>query len=81
MKITEESYTSKCDGLNLERLGKNRNYDGSRVRRGLFKSQKGLINADLNGAINIMRKVIPLREVNGKNIFNPIVVKKSDILK
>ena len=46
---TEESYTSKCDGLGLEEICKHEKYMGKRVKRGLFKSVKGLINADLNG--------------------------------
>lgn len=56
----EESYTSKCSALDVENVKKHEKYYGHRVKRGLFKSSKGLlINADLNGAINIMRKVIP----------------------
>lgn len=57
--ITEESYTSKVDSLALEKLGKNDLYLGKRVKRGLFRSSTGkLINADVNGAMNILRKVI-----------------------
>ena len=34
-------------------------YLGKRVKRGLFKNSDGsLINADLNGALNILRKVV-----------------------
>jgi putative transposase len=70
--IKEESYTSKCDSLNLEDVKKQENYDGKRINRGLFISKTGLaINADLNGAINIMRKVIDLKEIVGKKLFNP----------
>jgi putative transposase len=36
MVITEESYTSKCDSLNLEKIGKKDNYDGERKNRGLL---------------------------------------------
>ena len=33
---------------------------GNRIKRGLYKTQTGrLINADLNGALNILRKEIP----------------------
>jgi IS605 OrfB family transposase len=54
---TEESYTSKCDALSLESVSKHKKYMGERTKRGLFASKTGvLINADLNGAINIMRK-------------------------
>ncbi|MDS3861428.1 transposase [Thermosynechococcaceae cyanobacterium BACA0444] len=55
---TEESYTSKCSALDLEPLKKQATYLGKRVMRGLFQTAKGLrINADHNGAINIIRKV------------------------
>jgi len=56
---TEESYTSKCSFLDGEEVGKHDNYLGQRVKRGLFKTSKGkLINADLNGSANIMKKVV-----------------------
>jgi putative transposase len=55
----EESYTSKCDSLSLEPVSKQETYLGRRVKRGLFQSSQGvLLNADVNGAINIMRKYI-----------------------
>lgn len=58
--ITEESYTSKCSFLDYEPIGKQEHYAGKRIKRGLFRSQFGrLINADVNGAYNIMRKVAP----------------------
>lgn len=53
----EESYTSKCDALALEPVGKHEKYVGKRIKRGIFQSSIGkLINADGNGAINIARK-------------------------
>ena len=56
----EESYTSKCSALDLESLNKHDNYLGKRVKRGLFITSKGIkVNADLNGALNILRKVAP----------------------
>jgi hypothetical protein len=74
--ITEESYTSKCDALSLEEVGRKDVYKGSREQRGLYSSNKGkYINADLNGAINIMRKKVILKEIKGNNLYNPIVVK------
>lgn len=55
----EESYTSKCDALALEPIGKHETYLGRRVKRGLFRSSTGkMINADQNGALNILRKVV-----------------------
>lgn len=56
--ITEESYTSGTSFLDNE-LPVKENYNKSRrVFRGLFKSNKGkLINADVNGSLQIMKKV------------------------
>ena len=57
---TEESYTSKCSFLDLEPIGTHETYRGQRVKRGLFRaSDERLINADINGAFNIIRKVFP----------------------
>lgn len=62
--LTEESYTSKCSALDRETVEKHETYAGRRIKRGLFKSSNGtLINADVNGAINIMRKVVPDAEI------------------
>ena len=36
--IHEESYTSKCDSLAFEKIGKHENYLGKRKKRGLFQS-------------------------------------------
>ncbi len=59
--LTEESYTSKCSFVDDERLGKHKKYAGRRIKRGLFKSKEGvLLNADLNAAGNIGRKVFPV---------------------
>ncbi len=56
--MTEESYTSKCSFLDLEPVGKLESYQGKRVKRGLFESGSGrLINADVNAAFNMIRKV------------------------
>jgi hypothetical protein len=34
-------------------------FTGKRIKRGLYKWSKGIINADLNGALNIIRKEVP----------------------
>ena len=73
----EESYTSKCDALALETIGKHEQYLGIRIKRGLFRSSTGkLINADHNGALNIMRKVVGdsyvSRIVNNGHSFCPV---------
>jgi putative transposase len=58
--VREESYTSKCSFLDDEEIRKHETYKGKRIKRGLFRSYDGrLINADLNGALNILRKEIP----------------------
>ena len=65
--ITEESYTSKASFLDGDFIPTYGDKDadsvvfsGKRVKRGLYKSEDGtLINADVNGSYNIMRKVIP----------------------
>ena len=57
VKIVEESYTSKCSFLDNERICKHESYKGRRIKRGLFKTSSGkTINADINGAFNIIRK-------------------------
>ncbi len=56
----EESYTSKCSFLDNESPQKHSTYQGRRPKRGLFKSATGvLINADVNGAYNILLKGDP----------------------
>ena len=60
----EESYTSKASFLDLDELPiydaekpYTGNFSGKRIQRGLYKSKSGkLINADVNGAANILRK-------------------------
>lgn len=57
VEIVEESYTSKCSFLDNEKLSKHDSYKGNRSKRGLFKTESGaIINADINGAFNIIRK-------------------------
>ena len=64
--LTEESYTSGTSFLDNEEPIKT-NYDKSRrVQRGLFVSNNGTkINADVNGAYQIMRKVFPKVNADG----------------
>ncbi|MFX0092731.1 MAG: zinc ribbon domain-containing protein, partial [Candidatus Hodarchaeota archaeon] len=60
VSVVPESYTSKCSFPDNEPVGKHLEYCGKRVARGLFKSASGLeINADLNGAYNIIRVKYP----------------------
>jgi len=58
--LVEESHTSKCSFLDNEAIAHHEQYLEKRVRRGLFRSAQGLlINADVNGAGNIVRKSEP----------------------
>ena len=65
--LVEESYTSKASFENMDKIptfGKddqNVSFTGTRLKRGLYKSQGSncCVNADLNGAANIMRKAFP----------------------
>lgn len=58
--VVEESYTSKCSFLDGEEIEKQEEYKGKRIKRGLFRSGQGiLLNADINGSLNIIRKAFP----------------------
>lgn len=85
---TEESYTSKFsfidqDIIPVYREGSisNHKFSGKRIKRGLYKTMCGiLINADVNGSFNIMRKVFPNVIRNNKHgieglAFDPVRIK------
>src|SRR5262245_46442917 len=58
--VTEESYTSKCSFLDAEPLTRHDEYVGRRLKRGLFQTATGKrFNADVNGAYNMIVKVVP----------------------
>lgn len=64
--VNEESYSSGTSFLDSELPCKDFYNKSRRVVRGLFKSNKGtLINSDLNGAYQIMKKVFPNAFANG----------------
>ena len=72
--LTEERYTSGTSFLDDEQPVK-ADYDKKRrVYRGLFISDKGIpINADINGAFQIMKKVIPIKWDRGR-VLHPFIV-------
>lgn len=74
--VTEESYTSKCSFLDDEDICKHEEYYGKRIKRGLYKASDGrLINADVNGALNILKKVIGKFEYDSIKVCStPLVV-------
>lgn len=58
--LQDESHTSKCSFLDEEPVEHREHYVGKRKSRGLFRSARGIIiNADVNGACNTVRKAIP----------------------
>jgi putative transposase len=64
--VREENYTSTCSLLDLEPIGKHETSAGTRVKRGLFRTRGGrCLNADINGAYNILRNVVPNAFGNG----------------
>ena len=76
----EESYTSKCSFIDNESIEKHEEYLGQRIKRGLFKSKNGsLINSDVNGSYNIMRKYLKcncdaVMPADVGFVYNPIKV-------
>ena len=55
--LINESYTSGCSCLDGEKVSKNVYNKKRRISRGMFRSNQGiLINADINGAYNILYK-------------------------
>ena len=83
--IVNEAYTSKCSFLDREKIAKHDSYAGRRTSRGLFISKTGImINADVNGSLNIMRLGLDkqnvkldiieeiLRPENKRFVLNPV---------
>ncbi len=54
--LVDESYTSGVDSLKKVAVSKENYTPEARKNRGLFKSILGLVNADVNGARNILKK-------------------------
>ena len=65
--IREESYTSKASMIDFDGIptygeedGKTYDFSGKRIRRGLYRTKDGtILNADINGAANTIRKEYP----------------------
>lgn len=77
---TEESYTSKASAIDKDDMNFNTMFGGKRINRGIYQSKEGIIiNADINAAINIMRKVVPDEQVFAQGILDgavhPITIK------
>ena len=71
--ITEE-YTSKCSFIDEEEIEKHINYVGKRISRNFFRTKKGiLINADINGAYNILKKYMKKNATWNEKISQTLV--------
>ncbi len=71
----EESYTSGTSFLDNEQPTKEYYNKSRRIHRGLFKSNEGiLINADINGAHQILKKVVPnaFEQWDRGRVVNPL---------
>ena len=82
--VQEESYTSKASFLDNDDIPvygetENPKFSGHRIMRGLYRSGNGqLINADVNGSYNILRKGLMNNHLsfNADNpLIHPLVVK------
>lgn len=72
--VTEESYTSKCSFLDEENICKHSSYQGKRLKRGLFETSSGkLINADVNGSLNIGRKYLTKLNLYTKQLHEDLI--------
>ena len=85
-KEQEESYTSKASYLDNDEIPIYKEetneikFSGRRIKRGIYKSKQGkIINADLNGALNILKKsgeklIEELEYLKYNNIFTSKLV-------
>jgi putative transposase len=77
----EEGYTSKCSFLDGEEIGAHEAYAGRRVKRGLFQTASGrLVNADVNGSYNILRRGVKRNRdaampADAGFVYNPVKVR------
>ena len=82
LSLQKKPITSKIDHFIAEEMKHHDKYAGRRIHRGLFRSSTGIyINADLNGALSIMRKVFPEKALalaelirNSGVAFTPVIV-------
>lgn len=81
VELINEAYTSKCSSLDNEVVGKHDEYCGKRQKRGLFRSSRGkLLNADVNGSLNILRCGLKNDFDISNKVFNPRCLKNMNEL-
>lgn len=73
---TDESYTSGTSFLDNEEPIKENYNKKRRIKRGLFKSNNGaLINSDVNGSLQIIKKVAPNAFADGvQGYLTPVII-------
>jgi len=73
-QLVDEAYTSRTDAVAFDEIKDQPYGKKRRVKRGLFKSITGtLINADVNGSLNILRNVAgdsPAKEIISRGLVN-----------
>ena len=73
-QLVSEAYTSRTDALAFDEIKEQPYGKKRRVKRGLYESITGvLINADANGALNILRNVAgdsPAKEIISSGLVN-----------
>ena len=79
--VQEESYTSKASFLDLDPIPtydpkdeREHFFSGERIKRGLYRASDGrILNADVNGAYNILRKSSPKAFTDAKGVVASVV--------
>lgn len=74
--VTDENYTSGTSFLDNEGPIKENYNKKRRIKRGLFKSNNGtLINSDVNGSLQIIKKVAPNAFADGvQGYLTPVII-------
>jgi putative transposase len=79
LQVIEESYTSKSSFIDKDEIPvydvnnpRKYTFSGERIARGLYKSKEGIIlNSDINGALNILRKAGHIVSILNKSVYRP----------
>ena len=78
--VTEESYTSKCSFMNQDYIPTygedDEKYEptGERIKRGLYRNNdQTILNADVNGSYNILRKTLIKQVAWNEKLFSDCV--------